>query len=105
LFNEAIELAAYKPVRVILLQREQCLASIQQGRDIDWADALGTQRNLPIVVASEGLMLFISYIPLKLQVNLKVLFVIMVGIRFWLGSGAFLYCLWTTVTWMHHNSV
>jgi propionyl-CoA synthetase len=58
LFNEAIELAAYKPVRVILLQREQCLASIQQGRDIDWADALGTQRNLPIVLASEGLMLF-----------------------------------------------
>jgi propionyl-CoA synthetase len=40
MIDEAIKLAAFKPARVILLQRKQCLASMQKIRDIDWADAV-----------------------------------------------------------------
>lgn len=37
--DEAIVLASHKPEKVILLQREQCLASMVDGRDINWAEA------------------------------------------------------------------
>ena len=38
--DEAIEIASHKPEKVILLQREQCIATMQEGRDIDWASAV-----------------------------------------------------------------
>ncbi|MGQ8366169.1 propionyl-CoA synthetase [Glaciecola sp. 1036] len=34
--DEAIELAEYKPSSVVLLQREQCQASMVEGRDVDY---------------------------------------------------------------------
>jgi propionyl-CoA synthetase len=61
MINEAIELADYKPARVILLQREQCLASMQQGRDIDWADALGAAQPADCVSVSGTDALYILY--------------------------------------------
>jgi propionyl-CoA synthetase len=41
LLDGAIDLAAHKPERCIILQREQGRASIVRGRDIEWDDALG----------------------------------------------------------------
>ena len=38
--DEAIRLASHKLDNVILLQREQCLTSMLEGRDIDWASAV-----------------------------------------------------------------
>ncbi len=38
--DEAIRLASHSLDKVILLQREQCLASMIEDRDIDWADAV-----------------------------------------------------------------
>ncbi|WP_371192731.1 propionyl-CoA synthetase [Glaciecola sp. SC05] len=43
--DQAIELAKHKPEHVILLQREQCAASMQCPRDIDWLQA--TQQSVP----------------------------------------------------------
>ena len=40
MIDEAIELATHKPGKVILLQRTQCVASMIEGRDIDWAEAV-----------------------------------------------------------------
>jgi propionyl-CoA synthetase len=40
--DEAIQIANHKPDKVILLQRKQGLASMQEGRDIDWAQAVKT---------------------------------------------------------------
>lgn len=37
--DEAIEIASHKVQKVVLLQREQCIASMQDERDIDWAQA------------------------------------------------------------------
>jgi propionyl-CoA synthetase len=59
--DEAIELAAYKPARIILLQRQQCIANMQQGRDIDWADAVGSARLADCVSVSGTDPLYILY--------------------------------------------
>jgi propionyl-CoA synthetase len=40
LLDEAIELARHKPSSCIILQREQATASMIEGRDIDWKDAM-----------------------------------------------------------------
>jgi len=40
LLDEAIELATHKVPRCILLQREQCIAPLIDGRDIDWQDSI-----------------------------------------------------------------
>ncbi len=61
MIDEAIELAVYKPARVILLQREQCLASMQHGRDIDWADALETAQPADCVSVRGTDALYILY--------------------------------------------
>jgi propionyl-CoA synthetase len=37
--DEAIVIASHQPKHVVLLQREQCKASMQAERDIDWEDA------------------------------------------------------------------
>ena len=59
--DEAIELATYKPARVILLQREQCLASMQEGRDIDWANAAESAQPVNCVSVSGTDPLYILY--------------------------------------------
>jgi propionyl-CoA synthetase len=40
LLDEAIELAAHKPSRVIVLQRPQAVAVMKPDRDLDWANAV-----------------------------------------------------------------
>jgi propionyl-CoA synthetase len=61
MIDEAIELAAYKPARVILLQRQQCIANMQHGRDIDWADAEGSAPLADCVSVSGTDPLYILY--------------------------------------------
>ncbi len=61
MIDEAIELATYKPARVILLQRQQCIANMQHGRDIDWADALGSAPLADCVSVSGTDPLYILY--------------------------------------------
>jgi propionyl-CoA synthetase len=61
MIDEAIELAAYKPARVILLQRQQCIANMQHGRDIDWADAVGSAPLADCVSVSGTDPLYILY--------------------------------------------
>lgn len=45
--DEAIVIAKHKPHKVILLQREQCLADMQPERDIDWANAMAMANAAP----------------------------------------------------------
>ncbi|MCL1594848.1 MAG: propionyl-CoA synthetase [Actinomycetia bacterium] len=40
LLDEAIDIATHKPSSVLLLQRPQAVASMIEGRDVDWADAV-----------------------------------------------------------------
>ncbi|MFQ3188983.1 MAG: propionyl-CoA synthetase [Paraglaciecola sp.] len=61
MIDKAIELADYKPTRVILLQREQCFASMQHGRDIDWTDAAETAQPADCVSVCGTDPLYILY--------------------------------------------
>ena len=61
MIDEAIELAVHKPAQVILLQREQCLASMQEGRDINWADTVKTSQIADCVSVSGTDPLYILY--------------------------------------------
>jgi propionyl-CoA synthetase len=61
MIDEAIELAAYKPARVILLQRQQCIANMQHGRDIDWSDAADSAPLADCVSVSGTDPLYILY--------------------------------------------
>ena len=40
--DEAIALAQFKPSHVVLMQRPQCQADMQEGRDVDWLDLMAT---------------------------------------------------------------
>ena len=40
LLDEAIKLAGHKPTNVVVFQREQCIASMEAGRDLDWTDLM-----------------------------------------------------------------
>jgi len=42
LLDEAIDLARHKPETCIILQRPQAIASMQEGRDLDWQQTLAT---------------------------------------------------------------
>ncbi|KAA5607461.1 propionyl-CoA synthetase [Roseospira marina] len=44
LLDEAIRLAAHKPDRCVILQREQAIAELIPGRDVDWQEAVSTAR-------------------------------------------------------------
>jgi propionyl-CoA synthetase len=61
MIDAAIELAVYKVARVILLQRQQCLANMQNGRDIDWADTVKTAPIVDCVSVSGTDPLYILY--------------------------------------------
>jgi len=61
MIDQAIELAGHKPARVVLLQREQCLASMQEGRDIDWADAAASAQPADCVSVCGTDPLYILY--------------------------------------------
>ena len=40
LVDEAIKIAQHKVRKVVLLQREQCLATMEDGRDLDWQESM-----------------------------------------------------------------
>lgn len=61
MIDKAIELAAYKPAKIVLLQRKQCIASMQEGRDIDWAEAVKTARPTECVSVSGTDPLYVLY--------------------------------------------
>ena len=59
--DEAIVLAKHKPQHVILLQRQQCIASMQAVRDIDWQDALFSARPADCVAVRATDPLYVLY--------------------------------------------
>jgi propionyl-CoA synthetase len=59
--DEAIKLTAHKPNKVILLQREQCVADMQNGRDIDWAEAVQTAQTTNCVSVAGTDPLYVLY--------------------------------------------
>jgi propionyl-CoA synthetase len=59
--DEAIVLAKHKPQHVILLQRQQCIASMQAVRDIDWQDALFSARPADCVAVKATDPLYVLY--------------------------------------------
>ncbi|AEP31445.1 propionyl-CoA synthetase [Brumicola nitratireducens] len=61
MIDKAIELAAYKPAKVVLLQRKQCIANMHEGRDIDWAEAMKTAQPAECVSVSGTDPLYVLY--------------------------------------------
>lgn len=61
MIDKAIELAAYKPAKVVLLQRKQCIANMHEGRDIDWAAAMKTAQPAECVSVSGTDPLYVLY--------------------------------------------
>ncbi|MFT5507093.1 MAG: propionyl-CoA synthetase [Hyphomicrobiaceae bacterium] len=65
LLDQAIELAEHKPETCVILQREQAIASMIDGRDVDWAAAVaGTEaegRKAPCVPVAGTDPLYILY--------------------------------------------
>ncbi|MFW8592018.1 propionyl-CoA synthetase [Glaciecola sp. 2405UD65-10] len=59
--DEAIQIASHKCEKVILLQREQCQASMQVGRDIDWSEAVQSAPQAECVAVSGTDPLYILY--------------------------------------------
>ena len=59
--DEAISLATHKVPSVVLLQREQCLAHMQNGRDIDWEVAMHTAEPIDCVEVAGSDPLYILY--------------------------------------------
>ncbi len=59
--DEAIVIASHKPSKVVLLQREQCVAEMQEGRDIDWAQAVQNAEPADCVAVSGSDPLYILY--------------------------------------------
>ena len=61
MIDKAIELATYKPAKVVLLQRKQCIANMHESRDIDWAEAMKTAQPAECVSVSGTDPLYVLY--------------------------------------------
>jgi len=61
LLDRAIELAAHKPEHCIILQRPQAVATLQEGRDLDWADAVAGAKPHGCVTVEATDPLYILY--------------------------------------------
>ncbi|WP_404378649.1 propionyl-CoA synthetase [Caenispirillum salinarum] len=59
--DEAIKQAAHKPGNVVIFQREQCKADMQDGRDIDWDEAMKTAEPADCVPVAATDPLYILY--------------------------------------------
>jgi propionyl-CoA synthetase len=59
--DEAIKIASHQPQHVVLLQREQCKASMQSERDIDWADAVSRANPADCVAVNGTDPLYVLY--------------------------------------------
>jgi propionyl-CoA synthetase len=61
LLDKAIELAEHKPDTCIILQRSMQQASLVEGRDLDWAEAVGSAQPVPCVPVNANDPLYILY--------------------------------------------
>lgn len=61
LLDEAIALADHKPHTVMMLQRPQAVATMVDGRDVDWSEAVGRAAPAPCVPVSSTDPLYILY--------------------------------------------
>ncbi len=61
MLDQAIELAASKPDRCVILQRPQASAAMTEGRDLDWAEALAAARPADCVPVLATDPLYILY--------------------------------------------
>ncbi len=61
LLDEAIELSSHKPDHCIILQRPQCEAAMQEGRDIDWASTVANATPAECVSVEATDPLYILY--------------------------------------------
>lgn len=59
--DEAIAMASHKAPKVVLLQREQCIASMQSDRDIDWQSAMQSAQGVDCVAVKGSDPLYILY--------------------------------------------
>jgi len=59
--DAAIEMAAHKPAACIVLQRPQAQASMQDGRDVDWQQAVATAKPADCVTVKGSDPLYILY--------------------------------------------
>jgi propionyl-CoA synthetase len=59
--DEAIAMAAHKVPKVVLLQREQCIASMQSERDVDWQRAMQSAQGVDCVAVKGSDPLYILY--------------------------------------------
>ena len=61
LLDEAINLATHKVLRCILLQRQQCIAPLTEGRDVDWHQSTDTATPADCVPVKSTDPLYILY--------------------------------------------
>ncbi|MEK9945705.1 MAG: propionyl-CoA synthetase [Alphaproteobacteria bacterium] len=61
LLDEAVRLAAHEPTNVVVFQREQCVASMQAGRDLDWAELMAKASAVDCVPVRANDPLYILY--------------------------------------------
>ncbi|MBT3059313.1 MAG: propionyl-CoA synthetase [Candidatus Thiodiazotropha sp.] len=61
LLDEAIEIARHKPVSCIIKQRPQLAAELQDGRDLDWDDALASAEPADCIPVAATDPLYILY--------------------------------------------
>ncbi|MEM7335699.1 MAG: propionyl-CoA synthetase [Chloroflexota bacterium] len=61
LLDEAIYLSTHKPSQTLILQRPQMTATLQAGRDLDWAEAMKTAVSHPCVPVAATDPLYILY--------------------------------------------
>ncbi len=59
--DEAIATAEYKPSHVVLIQRPQCQADMQDGRDVDWQDLMASAEPAQPVAVKGTDPLYILY--------------------------------------------
>jgi propionyl-CoA synthetase len=61
LLDKAISLAAHKPDRCLILQREQATATLDPARDLDWAEAVASAQPADCVAVAATDPLYILY--------------------------------------------
>ncbi|GAA3153042.1 hypothetical protein GCM10020001_090800 [Nonomuraea salmonea] len=61
LLDDALEQAAHRPERCVILQRPQCRAGLAEGRDLDWAEAVAAAEPAGCVSVAATDPLYILY--------------------------------------------
>ncbi|MFH1329343.1 MAG: propionyl-CoA synthetase [Actinomycetota bacterium] len=61
LLDRALELAAHRPEHCVILQRPQAEAALKPGRDLDWAEVMGSAEPAPCVPVAATDPLYILY--------------------------------------------